>query len=116
MNRPHLAYIARRLRHEETEAEKIIWSRLRRKQLKGCKFRRQEPIGNYVVDFVCFERKLIIELDGGSHGSTETKGNDTIRTQWLESQGFQINRFWNSEVTSNIDRVMAKIEEAITLS
>lgn len=115
MDRPHLANIARKLRHDETEAEKILWTCLRRKKLKGTKFRRQEPIGNYVVDFVNFEKKLIIELDGGQHTSVEAKGNDAVRTEWLESQGFRIIRFWNNDVSSNLEGVVAQIEDA-TLS
>jgi very-short-patch-repair endonuclease len=116
MDKPHLVNAARRLRREETDAEKILWTCLRRKQLRSTKFRRQEPIGNYVVDFVSFEKKLIIELDGASHASVENKDNDVVRTMWLESEGFQIIRFWNSEVTSNIDSVMMKIKKSISLS
>ena len=86
---------------------------LRAKQLNGVKFRRQEPIGNYIIDFVSFEKKLIIEIDGGQHSIEENKANDEVRTQWLESQGFRIIRFWNNEVSSNLEGVIAQIREAL---
>ena len=113
MDKPYLVNIARELRREETEAEQIIWSRLRRKQLSGAKFRRQQPIGNYVVDFVSFDKKLIIEIDGGQHSTEENKGNDEVRTKWLESQGFRVVRFWNNGVLSNLEGVMAQICEIL---
>ena len=77
------------------------------------KFRRQEPVGIYIVDFVSFEKKLIIEIDGGQHNIEENKANDELRTQWLESQGFRVIRFWNSEVSSNLDGVITRITEAL---
>ncbi len=113
MEKPHLANRARELRRSETEAEQIIWSRLRRKQLNGAKFRRQQPIGSYIVDFVSFDKKLIIEIDGGQHSSEENMGNDAVRTEWLESQGFRVIRFWNNEVFSNMDGVFTQIREAL---
>jgi very-short-patch-repair endonuclease len=104
---------AKDLRHSETQAEQIIWSWLRAKKLNGAKFRRQQPIGNYVVDFVSFEKKLIIEIDGGQHNVEDMKNNDEVRTKWLESQGFRILRFWNNEVSSNLEGVLARIGEAL---
>lgn len=101
----NLTHIARRLRKESTEAERILWSYLRRKSLFSLKFRRQEQIGDYIVDFVCYDRKLIIELDGGHHNQDETKENDIRRQNWLESQDFKVIRFWNSEVLENINGV-----------
>jgi very-short-patch-repair endonuclease len=99
MEKPNLRKRAKDLRHSETQAEQIIWSWLRAKKLDGVKFRRQEPVGAYVVDFVSFERKLIIEIDGGQHNVEENKVNDELRTQWLESQGFRVLRFWNNDVS-----------------
>jgi very-short-patch-repair endonuclease len=116
MTKPNLTNRAKELRQTETEAEQIIWSWLRTKKLNGVKFRRQEPIGIYIVDFVTFEKKLIIEIDGGQHNIEENKANDEIRTQWLESQGFRVIRFWNNEVHSNLDGVITRIKETISCS
>ena len=102
-----LVYFARQLRKNQTEAEKKLWKYLKSKQVKGLKFRRQEPIGSYIVDFVCFENKLVIELDGSQH--IEDKENDIERDDWLKSQGFAVIRFWNNEVMNNIDGVLAVI-------
>ena len=113
MEKPNLVNRAKKLRQSETEAEQIIWSWLRAKKLKGVKFRRQEPVGIYVVDFVSFEKKLIIEIDGGQHNIEVNKANDEVRTEWLESQGFRVIRFWNNEVSANLDGVIAQIQEAI---
>jgi very-short-patch-repair endonuclease len=108
-----LTHLARRLRKESTDAEKLLWRYLRRKSLFGLKFRRQEQIGNYIVDFVCYEKKLIIELDGGHHNQDETKINDKRRQKWLESQKFKVIRFWNSEVLKNINGVLQEIKTQI---
>ena len=83
--------IAKNLRKKSTDAERLLWRHLRAKQLEGFKFRRQQPIGNYVVDFVCFENRIVIEVDGGQHAIEKEK--DSERTKWLESQGFKILRF-----------------------
>ena len=109
----NLTHLARRIRKESTEEEKLLWSYLRRKSLFGFKFRRQEQIGDYIVDFVCYEKKLIIELDGGHHNQNETKINDVRRQKWLVSQGFSVIRFWNSEVMKNIGGVLQKIKQNI---
>ena len=99
----HLTGIAKQLRKNITEAEKRLWQQLRAKQLHGLKFKRQQPIGNYVVDFVCFEKKLVIELDGGQHA--EQVEQDAERTSWIESQGFEVLRLWNNDVLQNMDGV-----------
>jgi very-short-patch-repair endonuclease len=101
--------IARKLRKNLTEEEKKLWYHLRLRNL-GVKFRRQVPIGKYIVDFACLNRKLIIEIDGGQH--LENK-KDSIRDDWLESKGFKVLRFWNNEVFENIESVLEKIKEAI---
>jgi very-short-patch-repair endonuclease len=98
---------ARHLRKRLTDAERMLWNRLRAKQIEGVKFRRQEPIDNYVVDFVCFEKRLIIELDGGQHAADKKK--DIRRDKYLEENGFRVLRFWNSEVFTNIDGVLEMI-------
>ena len=112
----NLTHLARKLRRELTDAERLLWSKLRRKNFFDCKFRRQEQIGDYIVDFVCYEKKLIIELDGGHHNQEETKMNDEIRQNWLSSQGFTVIRFWNSEVMRNIEGVLRVLKENITPS
>jgi len=91
-------HIAKILRKKLTDAERVIWRHLRAKQIGGLKFRRQEPIGKYVADFVCYEKKIIIEVDGGQHCA----GKDGNRDNWFEGQGFKVLRFWNNEVLSNI--------------
>src|SRR5690348_4582182 len=98
---------ARELRVAQTEVEKRLWYRVRNRQLAGCKFRRQAPVGRYIVDFVCFERRLVIELDGGQHAASSEA--DGIRTSWLRSQGFVIMRFWNNEVIDNIEGVLHSV-------
>ena len=113
MPKPSLSNRAKELRHTETEAEQIIWSWLRTKKLNGVKFRRQEPVGKYIVDFVSFEKKLIIEIDGGQHSLEENSINDKTRTEWLQSQGFRVIRFWNNDVSSNLDGVITRIKEAL---
>ena len=105
--RNKLQNIAKILRRRPTEAEKFMWRYLRSKQLEGLKFRRQEPIGNYVVDFVCYEKKIIVEIDGGQH-CAERDGN---RNRWLESQDFKILRFWNTEVLKNAQGVWEVIRK-----
>lgn len=102
---------ARALRAEPTEAERKLWDVLRYKRMAGHRFRRQAPIGRYIVDFVCFERKLVIEVDGSQH-AVDTE-RDAARTAWLESQGFRVLRFWNNDVLRNIDGVAAVIREAL---
>ncbi len=101
---------AKELRKSQTEAEKRLWFKLRDKQLCGVKFRRQELIGNYIVDFVSFENKLVIEIDGSPHRKTETKENDRQRTLWLKSEGFKVLRFWNSDIVDNLEAVIKRIK------
>ena len=104
---------AKELGQRQTEAEKQLWIMLKAKRFHGAKFRRQEPIGNYIVDFVNYENKLIIEVDGGPHNKTEVQINDTFRTLWLKSQGFNVLRFWNREILNNIEVVLEKIKESM---
>jgi very-short-patch-repair endonuclease len=90
---------ARALRQQMSSPERRLWYLLRRKQIEGSRFRRQQPIGPYIVDFVCFNERLVIELDGGSH--TETQGHDEVRTAWLEARGYRVLRLWNNDVMGN---------------
>ena len=99
--------IARNLRKKPTEAEKILWQRLRNRQVEGFKFRRQQILGSYVVDFVNFERKLVIELDGSQH--EVEKERDWKRDRWLQTQGFEVLRYWNNEVFENVEGVLETI-------
>jgi very-short-patch-repair endonuclease len=88
-----------------------LWAKLR--DLDNLKFRRQQPIGDYIVDFVCFKAKLIVEVDGSQHDEPEARRQDGQRTKWLESQGFQILRFWNNDVLTNVEGVINKIIEQV---
>jgi len=98
---------ARRLRRDQTDAERALWFRLRDRRLNGLKFRRQMPIKSYVVDFCCEAAHLVIELDGGQHG--ERNVEDAKRTADLEAYGYLVLRFWNNDVLSNIDGVLETI-------
>jgi very-short-patch-repair endonuclease len=100
--RPTIAR-ARKLRSNLTDAESILWRHLRFRQIDGYKFRRQRPIGHYIVDFVCLEKKLVIEVDGGQHNGEATY--DARRDRWLRAQGYEVLRFWNDEVLTKIDGV-----------
>jgi very-short-patch-repair endonuclease len=98
---------ARELRRNSTEAERLLWQHLRALRPAGYAFRRQHPLGPYVVDFFCFECKLAIEVDGGQH--SEQKRRETERTVWLESYGIRVLRFWNNQVLEDIEAVMQAI-------
>lgn len=105
---------ARELRNNATDAERALWHHLRMWQLDGYKFRRQQPIGNYIVDFVCLEKRLIIELDGGQHA--EQSNYDSERDAWLRDQRFTVLRFWNNDVLKNVEGVAAGIFETLKSS
>lgn len=105
-----LVNLAKSLRKRPTDAEIVLWRHLRSKQIDGLKFRRQEPIGQYIVDFVCFEKRLIIELDGGQHALQQAR--DQKRESWFKEQGFRTLRFWNNEVLRNIEGVLEVIRKA----
>jgi very-short-patch-repair endonuclease len=89
---------AKHLRSNPTDAERKLWRFLRTKQLGGLRFRRQQPIGPYVVDFFCSAAKLIVELDGGHHGTDKKVADDGMRSQWLEERGYKVLRFANGDV------------------
>jgi very-short-patch-repair endonuclease len=103
--------IARALRQNPTDAERRLWSRLRKRQLEGWRFRRQAPLGPYVVDFACLAARLVIEVDGGQHSWRAQQ--DAARKSWLEAHGYQVLRFWNNEVLASTDAVLATIRRAL---
>jgi very-short-patch-repair endonuclease len=90
-----------------------MWARLRNRQLDGVKFRRQQPIGHYVVDFVSLENRIIVEIDGGQHNEHGITERDEERTVWLKGEGYRVLRFWNNEVLNNVDGVLEVIGEAL---
>jgi very-short-patch-repair endonuclease len=97
---------ARELRRESTDAERALWRALRSRQVGGVKFRRQHPLGPYVVDFLCYEHKLVVEVDGGQHALSPSDG---ARTRWLEANGFRVIRFWNNDVLTRTEGVLTEI-------
>ena len=99
------------LRRHQTKAEQKLWAHLRAHQIDGVKFRRQQPIGPFIVDFCSKEHRLVIELDGGHHMTQVDE--DRSRSSFLQREGFSIIRFWNSEVLGNIDGVIAQIEQVL---
>jgi very-short-patch-repair endonuclease len=103
---------ARRLRREMTDAERKLWYAVRARRLARLGFRRQVPIGPFIVDFFCPEHRLIIELDGSQHGTDEALRYDAERTEWLAANGYRVMRFWNREVLTNLDGVPTAILEA----
>ena len=102
--------IAKTLRRRLTNAERSLWKHLRAKQIEGQKFRRQEPIGRYIVDFVCHEKRIVVEVDGGQHSTDKVRDNK--RDKWLEEQGYKVLRFWNNEVLTNIKGVLEVIRKS----
>jgi very-short-patch-repair endonuclease len=101
------------LRANATDVERILWSLLRGKQLGALRFRRQQPIGPYVVDFFCPSARLVVELDGGQHGTDAALAYDAARTRFLAGRGYRVLRFWNDEVLTDRDRVLEAIYRAI---
>ena len=106
-----LKELSRELRKNMTDAEKLIWSKIRRKQLKGYQFYRQKNIGNYIVDFYCPAAKLIVEIDGGQHYSKEGTEKDKVRDNYVLRLGFTVLRFSDREVFKNINGVLERIYE-----
>jgi very-short-patch-repair endonuclease len=105
--------IARRLRNNPTEMETRLWRALRRMPMQGSHFRRQVPIGPYVVDFACMAAHLVIEVDGSQHGRDANIVRDDARTRWLEAEGYRVLRFWNNDIIKNYDAVLEAIHAAI---
>jgi len=101
---------SRSLRVNQTDAEKKLWQKLRSRQLSGHKFVRQEPLGRYICDFVCREKKVIIEVDGGQHLESL---RDKVRDEFMENLGYRVLRFWNNDVLANVDGVLQVIESEL---
>lgn len=101
--------LAKKMRREPTEAEARLWSVLRGKRLGGLKFKRQEQLGDYIVDFVCFGARLIVEADGSQHSES---ADDAVRDEWLQAQGFRVLRFWNNDILENPEGVARVILDA----
>jgi len=113
---PSLRRHARELRKTSTDAERLMWSALRDKQLNGSSFRRQVPIGPFIADFACHSVKLVVEIDGGQHFSDDAERADASRTALIEARGFRIVRFSNAEVMSNRDGVLQSIAAVLAAS
>jgi very-short-patch-repair endonuclease len=104
--------IARKLRRNQTDAERRLWSRLRDRRLAGAKFRQQVPVAGYIADFLCEDAKLIVEVDGGQH----TDEKDSARTVMMEAGGYRLVRFWNNDILTNLDGVLQQIVEMLQIS
>ena len=109
-----LTFLAKDLRKRSTDTERLLWKHLRAKQFEGLKFKRQQPVGKYIVDFICFEKKVIIELDGGQHLQPSEKQKDRERDAWLEAQGYRVLRFWDNEVMMNTRGVLEMIRKTLS--
>lgn len=105
---------ARKMRREATDAERLLWRYLRDRRLCGFKFRRQQPLGPFIVDFVCFEARLIVEADGGQHDVQ--REYDAARTEYLRARGYHVVRVWNNDVLQNREAVIEMILRALTSS
>lgn len=103
--------LQRRLRNAPTDAERLLWQRLRARQLEGCKFRRQHPFGDYILDFVCLERMLVVELDGSQHAVNINA--DASRSAFLKNAGFLVLRFWNNQMFDEMNGVLETIWQAL---
>ena len=101
--------LARAMRHESTWAEKTLWRQLRNRKLEGLKFRRQQPLGSYILDYYCAEKGLVVELDGGQHDIPEEREYDVRRTDFLQKEGLEVLRFWNSQIRENLPWVLELI-------
>ena len=108
-NEQYLINKAKYLRTNQTEAEQRLWYYLRAHRFMGLKFKRQKPVGLFIVDFVCLEIKLIIEADGGQHGDDA----DAKRDAWLKAQGFTVLRFWNNDILGQTDAVLERIRQTV---
>ncbi len=107
--------LSRTLRKNQTPQEAKLWALLRNKNFHNLKFKRQYPIGDYIVDFICIEKKIIIEVDGGQHNILENIEKDNIRSEYFSLRKFKVIRFWNNEIDNNIEGVYQKLEEFFNL-
>ena len=106
---------SRQLRKNMTSQERKLWSIIRERRFFGYRFRRQFPIGSYIVDFVCREKRIIIEIDGGQHNEIQNIEYDNKRTEFLKSEGFQVIRFWNYDVDNNMDGIYERLKEVFKI-
>ncbi len=106
---------SRQLRKNMTPQERKLWYIIRNRQFYGYRFRRQFPIGQYIVDFICREKKIIIEIDGGQHNEIKNILYDNKRTEYLISEGYKVLRFWNNDIDKNIDGVYEKLKEVFEI-
>ena len=104
---------ARSLRRDQTDSERKLWGLLHSRRLDDAKFRRQHPIGNFIVDFCCIRAKLIVELDGDQHAQPDQVAYDERRTEYLRSQGFRVIRFWNHEILHDTEMTVERIYQAL---
>ena len=102
---------ARKLRANQTDAETVLWNRIRNRQIDGHKFARQVPIGRYICDFVCREKQVVIEADGGQHSDSP---EDAVRDRYLVAEGYRVIRFWNNDVLGNLEGVFATIQAELS--
>ena len=105
--------LARNLRKNSTIQERRLWNLLKNRQFHNLKFKRQQPIGDYIVDFICKEAKIIIEIDGGQHNEPVNIEYDKTRTEYLNTLGYKVIRFWNNEIYENIEGVVLRLREEI---
>ena len=100
---------ARRMRHTPTSAERMLWYALRGHRLRGLMFRRQVPIAGFIADFACHQKKLVIEVDGATHGTDGELRRDAVRTAALEAEGYRILRFWNDDIYRDLPGVLERV-------
>lgn len=105
--------LAKNLRKNATIQERRLWNLLKNRQFYNLKFKRQQPVGEYIVDFICKEAKIIIEVDGGQHNTNDNIRRDKERTDYLEGLGYKVIRFWNNEIYEDIDGILSKLKEEI---
>jgi very-short-patch-repair endonuclease len=105
------AHLQRNLRNAPTDAERLLWRHLKARQIEGCKFRRQHPYGDYILDFVCLERRVVVELDGSQH--FDAADYDQRRSRFLELAGFTVLRFWNNEVFGELESMLEVIRREL---
>ena len=106
---PELLIYARQLRKEQTDAEKLLWHLLRGRRFCGFKFRRQFPVGGYILDFYCHDARLAVELDGGGHNEEEQRRYDEERTKVIQAANIRIVRFWNNDLFNSLEEVLEEL-------
>jgi len=113
MGRIRSPKLPRVLRKHQTDAEARLWYHLQNRQLEGFKFRREHRIGRYIVDMVCLDKKLVIEIDGGQHNEPLNQEKDEQRTNWLKNEKYDVMRFWDNDVLTNTEGVLETIRQKL---